>query len=96
MKIPNEIEDWLEGLEANEDVEVKSETHSKATVSYGRKTFELSAEQCQKIFGEAAKTELFFEKLGEPDDANLELDGITVPDEVFELMEELFGDVEVY
>lgn len=96
MKIPSEIEELLEKLEPNEDVQVKSEKRSKATVTYGRTTFQLDAEDCQKVFANAAAAELFFETLGEPDDATLEIDGVEVSDDVFELLEEQFADVEVY
>lgn len=97
MKIPNEVENLLANLEADEEqVRIQDDDTSKAVVHIGRQTFELDAEQCQKIFQDTGTTELFFEALGEPDECSVELHSVEVEADVHEQLEELFDSVDVY
>lgn len=91
---PEEIISFLEEIEPDED-QVKTQRGSKAVVWVDGDSITLSGLDCQKAFKDAATAEAFYEALGNPEDAQIELHSLDIDGEVFELLESMFSDVEV-
>ena len=95
MKKAETIIEFLETIEPDDDA-VIVRRGAKAIVNLESEDITLNGVDCQKAFKDQATAELFFEKLGSPDDAQIEFHGVTLDPDVVEFLEDIFSDVEVY
>jgi hypothetical protein len=94
MPKPEELIEFLDNLEPDQE-KVQTVKSSKAIIHVGNEPLVLNAEDCEKIFGSCKLTQKFFKLIGEPETL-LELHGVEMETEVFDLLEEIFDAVEVY
>lgn len=91
-RIPRSVVELLESIEEHlETVGVNSS--SSAVVSLGKTSFELDAAACEKVFQSVRHVNDFFEALGNPSDAILELNEIDLECDVQDHLHEIFANV---
>jgi hypothetical protein len=91
-KLSDRLSNWLGEIEEDPDT-VRTTHRSKAFVSIGRTNLALTASDCQKAFQSAEMVENFFDLLGRPEDAILELTDVKLETDVQDLLQEMFSQV---
>jgi hypothetical protein len=93
-KVTRLLEDLDEAAESvKEELSVKATPHSSITVTTDNGSFELDKDACEKIFQSIGTVTQFFEALGCPDYATIDLYDIQLDTEVQDELERLFSNV---
>jgi len=95
MRKPDELIELLETLRETDDpTTVMPGRDAKATVYIGKGELELPSRDCVLLFSTEETVESFFDAIGSPTDASIELHDIEVEDDVRSALEERFSTVD--